>query len=121
MYYLSVFLVLLVAIEHFYILIMEMFLWTKPRTLKVFGLEKTFAEQTKALAANQGLYNGFLAAGLIFGLLHSNHQFGLQIQVYFLVCVLAAAVFGSLTVKKSILLIQGLPALLALLSVFVLI
>jgi putative membrane protein len=114
---LSIILVSLVAVEHIYILIMEMFMWTKPRTLKVFGLEKSFAEQTKAMAANQGLYNGFLAAGLLFGLFHSNAAFGLQLQVFFLSCVLVAAVFGSFTVKRSILFVQGVPALLALLSV----
>jgi putative membrane protein len=114
---LSIILVSLVAVEHIYILIMEMFMWTKPRTLKVFGLEKSFAEETKAMAANQGLYNGFLAAGLLFGLFHSNAAFGLQLQVFFLSCVLVAAVFGSFTVKRSILFVQGVPALLALLSV----
>ena len=114
---LSIILVSLVAVEHIYILIMEMFMWTKPRTLKVFGLEKSFAEETKAMAANQGLYNGFLAAGLLFGLFHSNAAFGLQLQLFFLSCVLVAAVFGSFTVKRSILFVQGVPALLALLSV----
>jgi putative membrane protein len=114
---LSIILVSLVAVEHIYILIMEMFMWTKPRTLKVFGLENSFAEETKAMAANQGLYNGFLAAGLLFGLFHSNAAFGLQLQVFFLTCVLVAAVFGSFTVKRSILFVQGFPALLALLSV----
>lgn len=113
---LSIILVSLVAVEHIYILIMEMFMWTKPRTLKVFGLEKSFAEETKAMAANQGLYNGFLAAGLVFGLLHPNAAFGLQLQMFFLTCVLVAAVFGSFTVKRSILFVQGVPAFLALLS-----
>jgi len=117
MHYFSFFLVSLVALEHVYIMVMEMFLWTKPRTLKVFGLDKAFAEKTKSLAANQGLYNGFLAAGLIFGLLHPTPEFGVQIQIFFLICVLVAAVFGAATVKKSILLVQGLPAFIALLSV----
>ncbi len=107
-------LVALVAIEHIYILILEMFLWTKPRTLKVFGITAEFAEQSKALAANQGLYNGFLAAGLFWGLLHSNLAFGLQLQIFFLLCVIVAAIYGGLTAKKSILLVQGLPALVAL-------
>lgn len=105
--------VCLVALEHFYILVMEMFLWTKPRTLKVFGLTREFAEATTALAANQGLYNGFLAVGLLWGLLHPNDNFGLQICVFFLLCVLVAAIYGAATVKKSILIIQGLPAFLA--------
>lgn len=112
---LAIVLVGLVAIEHIYILILEMFLWTKPRTRKVFGLTAEFAKETKDMAANQGLYNGFLAAGLIWGLFHSNPEFGFQLQVFFLLCVIVAAIYGSFTVKKSILLIQGLPALLALL------
>jgi len=106
-------LVCLVALEHIYILVMEMFLWTKPRTLKVFGLTREFAESTTALAANQGLYNGFLAAGLVWGLLHPNNDFGLQLCVFFLLCILIAAIYGAMTVKKSILFIQGLPAFLA--------
>ncbi len=112
-------LVAIVAIEHIYILILEMFLWTKPRTLKVFGLKAEFAEKTKAMAANQGLYNGFLAAGLIWGLLHSNLAFGLQLQIFFLACVIIAAIYGALTVTKSILFVQGLPALLALIVLIV--
>ena len=111
-------LVCLVALEHIYILVMEMFLWTKPRTLKVFGLTREFAEATTALAANQGLYNGFLAVGLLWGLLHPNNSFGLQICVFFLSCVLIAAIYGAATVKKSILVIQGLPAFLAFCGVF---
>lgn len=120
MHTLTFILVALVAIEHFYILILEMFMWTKPRTLKVFGMAPDLAEKTKAMAANQGLYNGFLAAGLMFGLVHHNEDFAMQLQLFFLLCVIVAAVFGSLTVKKSILLVQGLPALLALLSVLLL-
>ena len=117
MKYLSIVLVTLVALEHIYILVLEMFLWTSPRALKAFGLTPDLAEQTKSLAANMGLYNGFLAAGLIFGLLHSNQIFGVQIQIFFLCCVVVAAIFGGLTAKKSIILVQGLPAFLALLSV----
>lgn len=117
MKFVSIFLVSVVALEHLYILVMEMFLWTKPRTRKVFGLDKEFAEKTKSLAANQGLYNGFLAAGLLWGLLHGDAAVGIHIQLFFLGCVIVAAVFGGMTVKKSIMLVQGLPALLALLSV----
>ncbi|ANY66154.1 hypothetical protein BBD42_06530 [Paenibacillus sp. BIHB 4019] len=109
--------VALVAAEHLYILAMEMFLWTKPRTRKTFNLTPEFAEQTKSLAANQGLYNGFLAAGLIWGLVHPNADFGYQIQLFFLICVLVAALYGGLTTKRSILVMQGLPALIALLLV----
>lgn len=116
MHYLATALVLLVAIEHAYILVLEMFMWTKPRTRKAFGTTPEFAESTKTLAANQGLYNGFLASGLLWGVFHSNAEFGFQIQVFFLICVLVAAVYGAATVKKSILLMQGVPAILALLS-----
>lgn len=112
---LSFIFVALVAIEHIYILVLEMFLWNTPRARKAFGTTKDFAASTKSLAANQGLYNGFLAAGLIWGLFHPNAGFGHQIQLFFLICVLVAAVYGGLTAKKSILVVQGLPALLALL------
>ena len=110
-------LVCLVALEHIYILVMEMFLWTKPRTLKMFGLTREFAEATTALAANQGLYNGFLAVGLLWGLLHPNNDFGLQLCVFFLLCILIAAIYGAVTVKRSILFVQGLPTFLALFGI----
>ena len=93
-----------------------MFLWTKPKGLKVFGNTKEKAEQTKVLAANQGLYNGFLTAGLFWGLFHSNSLFGYQIQLLFICCVVVAAIYGSLTAKSSILFVQGVPVLLALTS-----
>ena len=108
------FLIALVAFEHFYFLILEMFLWTKPKGIKTFGLKsKEFAEETKVLGANQGLYNGFLAVGLLWGLLAGKHG----VKVYFLLCVLVAGIFGALTAKFSILYIQALPALLALIFV----
>lgn len=103
-----------IALLHVYILVLEMFLWTTPRGHKAFGLTPEFAQQTKALAANQGLYNGFLAAGLIWGLLHPDFMVGVQIQVFFLVCVAVAGVYGAMTAKLSILFIQTLPAILAL-------
>ncbi|WFB35492.1 DUF1304 domain-containing protein [Kiritimatiellota bacterium B12222] len=109
--------VVLVAIEHLYILVLEMFLWQRPRTLKIFGIPEEDGESLKVMAANQGLYNGFLAAGLFWGLLHSNEGFGQQIQLFFLICVLAAAVYGGFTVKKTIWGVQGIPALLALVAV----
>ncbi|MFD1178002.1 DUF1304 domain-containing protein [Paenibacillus puldeungensis] len=115
---LSIILVALVAIEHVYIMILEMFMWTTPRAQKVFGLTPSFALSTRAMGANQGLYNGFLAAGLIWGLLHPNGDFGYQIQLFFLICVSVAAVYGGVTAKKSIILMQGLPAFLALISLF---
>ena len=110
---LSIILVTLVAVEHLYILILEMFLWEKPRTQKVFGIKKEDIEATKVMAANQGLYNGFLSAGLLWGLLHPDSVIGSQIQIFFVLCVIVAALYGAFTVKKSILLVQGLPALLA--------
>jgi putative membrane protein len=111
-------LVALVAIEHVYILVLEMFLWTGKRAQKAFGTTAEFAQETKVLAANQGLYNGFLACGLFWGLLHPNSQFGIQIQFFFLACVVVAAIYGSMTAKKSILIVQGMPALLAVIALF---
>lgn len=109
-------LVLLVALEHMYFLYLEMFLWTKPKGLKVFGNTADRAEASKALAANQGLYNGFLAAGLLWGLIYPNPAAAVHIQMFFLACVIVAGVYGGLTVKKTILYIQGGPALLGLLA-----
>ena len=111
-------LVALVAIEHIYILILEMFLWTTPRGLNTFGMTLDVAEQSKTLAANQGLYNGFLAAGLIVGLLASNLEVGYAFKLFFLVCVVIAGIYGGITVSPRIALIQGLPALLALICVW---
>lgn len=106
-------LVAFVALEHLYILVLEMFLWTKPSGLRAFGLTPEFAEQTATLAANQGLYNGFLAAGLIWALVRKED--GHALRVFFLGCVIIAGVFGAITAKPSILFVQAAPALLALL------
>lgn len=100
-----------VALIHLYILILEMFLWEKPAGLRAFGLSKEFAAATKVLAANQGLYNGFLAIGLMWGLFAGD----VRVQVFFLVCVLAAGVYGALTASRKILWVQAAPAALALL------
>ena len=110
-------LVALVALEHIYILYLEMFLWTTPRAMKSFGTMPDFAQASKVLAANQGLYNGFLAAGLFWGLLHPDPMIGRQIHLFFLACVTFAGVYGGLTAKRSILWVQGLPALIALVAV----
>lgn len=107
-------LVAFVAIEHLYILVLEMFLWTKPAGLRAFALTQEFAEQTAVLAANQGLYNGFLAAGLIWGLMRKED--GHSIRVFFLSCVIVAGIFGALTAKPSILFVQAAPALVALIA-----
>ena len=108
-------LVAFVAIEHIYFLVLEMFLWTKPLGLKTFGLTPEFAEQSASLAANQGLYNGFLATGLIWGLF--SKQQGYSLKVFFLSCVIIAAVLGAVTAKFTILYVQGFPAILALIIV----
>jgi putative membrane protein len=105
-------LVAFVALEHVGFLVLEMFLWTTPYGMRTFGLTPEFAEASSALAANQGLYNGFLAAGLLWGL--RRRQDGFATKVFFLVCVIVAGAFGALTVKGSILFVQGLPAALAL-------
>lgn len=111
--------VALVAIEHLYILVMEMFLWTTPRVMKTFGTTPELAQSTSSMAANQGLYNGFLAAGLIWSLLHPDAGFAHQLAIFFLICVIVAALYGGLSVKRSILLMQGLPAVIALLLVLI--
>lgn len=106
--------VTLVILEHLYFLVLEMFLWTKPKGRKIFGLTEQFANESKALAANQGLYNGFLAAGLVWSLIHPDANFCRQLQLFFLGCVLVAAIYGGATVKRSILFVQGIPACIAL-------
>ena len=109
-------LVFLVALEHVYFLYLEMFLWTRPKGLKVFGNTAERAEASKVLAANQGLYNGFLAAGLVWGLIYPVAAAGVHIQMFFLACVLVAGIYGWITVKRTILYLQGGPALLGLLA-----
>lgn len=105
----------LVALEHLYFLYLEMFAWTTPRVQRIFGTTPEFAQASKTLAANQGLYNGFLAAGLIWGLVHPNPAIRIQLLLFFLCCVIVAALYGALTVKRTILWVQGGPALVALL------
>lgn len=100
----------LMAVLHVYILVLEMFLWTTPRGRKAFRLTADFAEKSKALAANQGLYNGFLAAGLAWGLVHPVAEFATQIRLFFLTCIVVAGVYGGLTANTRILYIQALPA-----------
>jgi putative membrane protein len=105
-------LVLFVALLHVGFLVLEVFLWTKPFGRKTFGLTRELAEATKGLAANQGLYNGFLAAGLIWAVVEG--QAGFSLKVFFLACVIVAGVFGAITAKRSILFVQALPAAIAL-------
>jgi putative membrane protein len=113
---LSIGLVLLVALEHFYFLYLEMFLWTQPKGLRIFGNTTERAEASRVLAANQGLYNGFLAAGLLWGLIYQNAAAGAHVQMFFLGCVIVAGIYGGLTVKRTILYVQAGPALLGLLA-----
>ena len=108
-------LVAVVALIHVYIVILEMFLWDKPQGLKAFGSTPEFAKASKVLAANQGLYNGFLVAGLIWGLLPGGG--GEPVKIFFLGCVIVAGLYGAATVGIKILLVQALPAALALLAV----
>lgn len=106
-----------VALIHVYVVVLEMFLWTKPTGRKVFGLTPEFAEASKVLAANQGLYNGFLVAGLIWGLVYPEPELGWQIQMFFLACVAVAGIFGGATAGWRILLVQTLPAVVAMIAV----
>ncbi len=110
-------LVALVSILHIYILVLEMFLWTTPRGIKAFSLNPDFAQKSKTMAANQGLYNGFLAAGLAWGLLHPVLEFRKQIELFFLGCVFVAGVFGALTAMPKIFFIQSVPAAVAAVAV----
>ena len=108
----STILIALVALLHVYFLVLEMVFWDKPLGLKTFRLTQEFATASKALAANQGLYNGFLAAGLLWGLwLGAN---GFSIKVFFLLCVIIAGLFGAATIGKKILIVQAIPAIIAL-------
>lgn len=109
--------VALVALLHVYIMLLEMVWWTTPRGQKAFNLKPDFARDTRVLAANQGLYNGFLAAGLAWGLFHPDPGTGWQIQLFFLACVAIAGVFGALTSSRKILFIQTLPAVIAIILV----
>lgn len=108
-------LVALVAALHVYFLALEMFFWTKPLGLRTFRNSLEKAIDSAVLAANQGLYNGFLAAGLVWGLLHGNPGFAFQIKAFFLLCVIVAGAYGAATVSRRILYVQAGPAALALL------
>ena len=111
----AVVLVALVALLHVYFLVLEMFLWTKPAGRRAFGTTQEQAEQSKVLAMNQGLYNGFLAAGLFWGL--TLGAAGRSVVIFFLACVIAAGVFGAATASRKILWVQALPGAVALVAV----
>ena len=107
-------LVALVALLHVYFLVLEMFLWTRPLGLKTFRNTPEKAADSAVLAANQGLYNGFLAAGLVWGLVQGAPGFSLEIKTFFLLCVIVAGIYGAATVSRRILYVQAAPAAIAL-------
>ena len=106
----------LIALLHIYILVLEMFLWTKPAGLRAFGQTREAAKASRVLAANQGLYNGFLAAGLFWGL--SLGAGGIDVQIFFLSCVLVAGLYGAATASRKILFVQAIPAVIGLALVY---
>jgi putative membrane protein len=112
-------LIILVALLHFYFMVLEMFLWTKPFGLKTFKQTKEQAQQSAVLAMNQGLYNGFLCAGLIWSLTQSDPVFAVQSKVFFLTCVVSAGILGGCTVSKKIFFIQAGPAIAAILTLLI--
>ncbi len=103
-----------IALLHFYFLYLEMFLWTKPKGLKAFNNTPERAQATAVLAANQGLYNGFIAAGLLWSVLPNDPLFSFQLKIFFLSCVAIAGLYGAKSVSIKIFYIQSLPALIAL-------
>ncbi len=108
--------VVALALLHVYILVLEMFLWTTPRARASFGTSPEFASETRAMAANQGLYNGFLAAGLLWGAFASD-PVGFQVRIFFASCVAVAGLFGALTASRKILFVQTVPAVVVLVLV----
>jgi len=114
MHILQTIIVALIALLHVYILVLEMVFWTKPLGLRAFGQRLEQAQASAVLAANQGLYNGFLAAGLVFGLLYPEPMAALHIQSFFLACILIAGLYGGLTASRKIIAIQAVPAAIAL-------
>ncbi|MGZ3694176.1 MAG: DUF1304 domain-containing protein [Bdellovibrionota bacterium] len=107
-------LIALVALLHAYFLLLEMFLWTKPAGRRAFGLSAAEAASTAKLAANQGLYNGFLVGGLVWALIENGSAMHKPLATYFLSCVVLAGVYGAWTVNKKVFFVQALPALIAL-------
>lgn len=111
-------LVAMIALQHIAFLILEIFYWEKPLGRRIFGHSKETAKVSKTLAANQGLYNGFLVAGLIWGL--TLGAAGMSIKIFFTTCVLIAGIFGGLTASRKILYVQALPALITLITLLLL-
>ena len=118
MHAITLVLVAVVALEHLYFLYLEMFAWTRPATLRAFNITSSFAAESKAMAANQGLYNGFLAAGLVWAIF-APPPLQRPLEIFFASCVFVAGIFGGFTVTRRILLIQALPAALCLISALV--
>ena len=115
MKYLQIFFVSLVAFEHIYFMILEMYYWDKPKGLKAFGMKLEDAKSSKTLAKNQGLYNGFLAAGLIWAIINKNNFE--ELAFFFLICVTIAGVYGSYTTKNiKLFYVQSIPAILGILT-----
>jgi putative membrane protein len=112
----AVVLTALVAVIHAYFLVLEMFLWKTPRGRAIFGTSEDFADETATLAANQGLYNGFLSAGLVWALIVRGDT-GHAVAIFFLLCVIVAGLYGGATVSRRILAVQATPAVLALAAV----
>lgn len=112
-------LTLLVGILHIGFLSLEMFLWTHPIGRKIFRTTPDFAQQSKALAANQGLYNGFLAAGLFVSVFHPDRSISMTLNIFCLSCVIVAGAYGAWTVSRRIFWIQSVPAILALIATWV--
>ena len=116
MTFLQTFVVALVTFEHIYFMILEMFLWDKPRGLKAFGMNLEDAKKTKTLAQNQGLYNGFLAAGLLWSIINKNNA--VQIALFFLICIAIAGTYGAYTSKKiKLFYVQAVPAIIGLILI----
>jgi len=111
--------VALVALEHLGFLILEMFYWNRPIGLKIFRTDQDFADKSKTLAANQGLYNGFLSAGLIWSLVATSAETSLALKVFFLLCVLIAGLYGAYSVGRSILFVQAAPAAMVLIILWI--
>lgn len=114
MFYIATGFIVIIALLHLFFMILEMFYWTKPLGLKIFRQPLEQAQSSAILASNQGLYNGFLAAGLFWGLIHPDPTIGIQIKIFFLSCVIIAGLYGGYSVHRRIFIVQGLPALIAL-------
>lgn len=112
---LSTVFIALVALEHFYFLILEMFLWAKPKGLNTFHMTQEFANSTAVMAANQGLYNGFLAAGLLASFCFKSTETAYAFKIFFLVCIIVAGIYGGATVGRRLFFMQSVPAIVALL------